>query len=169
MQVCLLLMDTQGIFDNETSQKECAAIFSLSAIMSSVQIFNIKNNIEKRDLEYMSIFAQYKSIFEKSFNKIFKFEVVFVFLSDSIRNHLSNKCQFVAIVVSHTRLAISWRAPIRLWGRQGAAEKKTWGKWICGQLRFIIQIWKKTNNSESKGMQARSRLKKRTQRIDRQL
>ena len=68
-------MDTQGIFDNDISQKECAAIFSVSAFMSSVQIFNIKNNIEKRDLEYLSIFAQYKAISEKTFNKIFKLEV----------------------------------------------------------------------------------------------
>ena len=68
-------MDTQGIFDNETSQRECAAIFSLSALMSSVQIYNLKSNIEKRDLEYLSVFAQYKKVTEKVLKKSFKFEV----------------------------------------------------------------------------------------------
>ena len=70
-------MDTQGIFDNESSQKECAAIFSVSAFMSTVQIYNIKNNIEKRDLEYLSIFSKYKTISEKAFSKIFQFEVIY--------------------------------------------------------------------------------------------
>ncbi len=74
-EVSLLLMDTQGIFDNDVSQKECSAIFSISAFMSSIQIFNIKNNIEKRDLEYLNIFAQYKKISDKAFNKIFCFKV----------------------------------------------------------------------------------------------
>ena len=60
---------------SETSQNECAAIFSLSAFMSSIQIFNIKNNIEKRDLEYLSVFAQYKSVAERILKKSFQFEV----------------------------------------------------------------------------------------------
>lgn len=68
-------MDTQGIFDNDSSQKECASIFSISAFMSTVQIFNMKNNIEKRDLEYLNIFAKYKAVSEKTFNQIFQFEV----------------------------------------------------------------------------------------------
>ncbi len=43
--------------------------------MSSIQIFNIKNNIEKRDLEYLSVFAQYKSVAERILKKSFQFEV----------------------------------------------------------------------------------------------
>ena len=75
-------MDSQGIFDNDSSQSDCAAIFSLSAFMSSVQIFNIQNNIEKTDLEHLSIFAQYKAISEKSFNEIFQFEQISFLIRD---------------------------------------------------------------------------------------
>lgn len=73
-EICVLLMDTQGTFDSETSQKECATIFSLSALMSSVQIYNIKNNIERTHLEYLNLFAQYKQIAENMLCKQFRFE-----------------------------------------------------------------------------------------------
>ena len=43
--------------------------------MSSIQIFNIKNNIEKRDLEYLSVFAQYKTVAQRILKKSFQFEV----------------------------------------------------------------------------------------------
>lgn len=50
--------------------------------MSSIQIFNIKNNIEKRDLEYLSIFAQYKSVAEKILKKSFQFEQLTFLIRD---------------------------------------------------------------------------------------
>ena len=67
------------MFDNDTSQRDCAAIFTLSALMSSIQIYNVKSNIEKRDLEYLSVFAEYKKVIEKVLKKSFKFEVTFHF------------------------------------------------------------------------------------------
>ncbi|CAF0937974.1 unnamed protein product, partial [Brachionus calyciflorus] len=73
-EISVLLMDTQGTFDNDTSHQECATIFSLSAFMSSVQIYNIKNNIEKTHLEYLNLFAQYKQITENVLCKQFRFE-----------------------------------------------------------------------------------------------
>jgi len=68
-------MDSQGQFDNFTSNKESASIFSISAFMSSVQIYNLKNNLEKTDLEYLSVFADYKNVTEKLFQKSMRFEV----------------------------------------------------------------------------------------------
>ena len=62
-------MDTQGQFDNFTSNKESASIFSISAFMSSVQIYNLKNNLEKTDLEYLSVFSEYKKVTEKLYKK----------------------------------------------------------------------------------------------------
>ncbi|RNA01582.1 atlastin-like isoform X2 [Brachionus plicatilis] len=73
-EVNLLLMDTQGTFDNETTHRECAVIFSLSAFMSSVQIYNIKNNIERTHLEYLDLFAQYKKVTENLLRREFRFE-----------------------------------------------------------------------------------------------
>ncbi len=85
-EVSLLFMDTQGIFDNDVSQNECSTIFSISAFMSTLQIFNVKNNIEKRDLEYLNIFAQFKNISDKAFNQIFRFEVSLMLFPRQIIN-----------------------------------------------------------------------------------
>ena len=68
-------MDTQGQFDNFTSNKESASIFSIAAFMSTVQIYNLKNNLEKTDLEYLSVFSEYKKVTEKLIKKSFQFEV----------------------------------------------------------------------------------------------
>ena len=76
-------MDTQGQFDNFTSNKESASIFSISAFMSTVQIYNLKNNLEKTDLEYLSVFSEYKKVTEKLIKKSYQFEV-------SQQHYLSN-------------------------------------------------------------------------------
>ena len=34
----MLLMDTQGAFDNQSTVKDCATIFALSTMVSSVQV-----------------------------------------------------------------------------------------------------------------------------------
>ena len=41
-QVAVLLMDTQGAFDNKSSVKENAVIFSLSVLLSSLQASSAK-------------------------------------------------------------------------------------------------------------------------------
>jgi atlastin len=65
-------MDTQGTFDNSTTQKECATIFSLSTFLSSILIYNIKNQIQKTDLEYLTLFTQFKQLSDKKFASSFK-------------------------------------------------------------------------------------------------
>jgi atlastin len=80
-QLAVFIMDTQGTFDTKGTPNQCASIFSLSALLSSIQIYNIKANIEKTHLEYLSLFAQYKQVVEKTLNctnnksKAFKFDV----------------------------------------------------------------------------------------------
>lgn len=37
-QVVVLLMDTQGAFDSQSTVKDCATIFALSTMISSVQV-----------------------------------------------------------------------------------------------------------------------------------
>ena len=41
-KIALLLMDTQGIFDNETPMKVTAQIFGLSTLVSSYQVPNLR-------------------------------------------------------------------------------------------------------------------------------
>ena len=37
-QVAVLLMDTQGAFDNQSTVKDCATVFALSTMVSSLQV-----------------------------------------------------------------------------------------------------------------------------------
>jgi hypothetical protein len=41
-----VLMDTQGMFDFQTSKELTAAIFGLSTLISSVQIYNLSKQIQ---------------------------------------------------------------------------------------------------------------------------
>ncbi|KAL1479456.1 hypothetical protein MTO96_051823 [Rhipicephalus appendiculatus] len=58
-EVAVLLMDTQGTFDSESTVKESVTIFSLSMMTSSVQIYNVMNNIKEDDLQHLQFFAEY--------------------------------------------------------------------------------------------------------------
>ncbi|XP_049274176.1 atlastin-1-like [Rhipicephalus sanguineus] len=58
-EVAVLLMDTQGTFDGDATTKESATIFALSMMTSSVQIYNLMNNIKEDDLQHLQFFAEY--------------------------------------------------------------------------------------------------------------
>lgn len=58
-EVAVLLMDTQGTFDCVSTMKESMRIFSLSIMTSSVQIYNVLNNIEDHHLQHLQFFAEY--------------------------------------------------------------------------------------------------------------
>ena len=40
LQLIVLLMDTQGAFDSQSTVKDCATVFALSTMLSSVQVRN---------------------------------------------------------------------------------------------------------------------------------
>ena len=46
-EVVVLLMDTQGAFDTTSTVKHCATLFALSLMVSSIQIYNLSQNIQK--------------------------------------------------------------------------------------------------------------------------
>lgn len=58
-KVCVLLMDTQGAFDSDSTVKDCATIFALSTMISSVQVFNLTSNIQEDDLQHLQLFTEY--------------------------------------------------------------------------------------------------------------
>uniref|UniRef100_A0A224Z004 Guanylate-binding protein n=1 Tax=Rhipicephalus zambeziensis TaxID=60191 RepID=A0A224Z004_9ACAR len=64
-EVAVLLMDTQGTFDCESTMKESTIIFSLSTMTSSVQIYNLMNNIKEDDLQHLQFFAEYGRLAQK--------------------------------------------------------------------------------------------------------
>ncbi|KAH9384684.1 hypothetical protein HPB48_026694 [Haemaphysalis longicornis] len=58
-QVAVVLMDTQGTFDTETTFEDVTTIFALSALTSSVQVYNLMSNIREDDLEHLQYFIEY--------------------------------------------------------------------------------------------------------------
>ena len=52
-KIAILLMDTQGLFDHKSSPTENARIFSLSTLMSSMQIYNLTGHIHENELQYL--------------------------------------------------------------------------------------------------------------------
>jgi len=58
-QVVVLLMDTQGAFDSQSTVKDCATVFALSTMISSVQVYNLSQNIQEDDLQHLQLFTEY--------------------------------------------------------------------------------------------------------------
>uniref|UniRef100_L7LY69 Putative atlastin-2 n=1 Tax=Rhipicephalus pulchellus TaxID=72859 RepID=L7LY69_RHIPC len=85
-EVAVLLMDTQGTFDCESTMKESTMIFSLSMMTSSVQIYNIMNNIKEDDLQHLQFFAEYGRLAQKD-NKTRAFQKLLFLVRDWMWAH----------------------------------------------------------------------------------
>lgn len=57
--VAVVLMDTQGAFDSNATVRDCATIFALSAMLSSVLVYNLTSNIQEDDLQHLQLFTEY--------------------------------------------------------------------------------------------------------------
>lgn len=74
-KVAIILMDTQGIFDNKSSLKDCISIFAISMLLSSVQCFNVMRQVQEDDLMNLELFTKYaqlakEDLIEKPFQKL---------------------------------------------------------------------------------------------------
>ncbi|XP_033216040.1 atlastin isoform X2 [Belonocnema kinseyi] len=58
-KVAIILMDTQGTFDSQSTVRDCATVFALSTMLSSVQIYNLSQNIQEDDLQHLQLFTEY--------------------------------------------------------------------------------------------------------------
>ncbi|XP_049511601.1 atlastin-3-like isoform X5 [Dermacentor silvarum] len=58
-ELAVLLMDTQGTFDCISSNEIHRSIFALSAMISSVLIYNLSQNIHENDLQHLQDFIEY--------------------------------------------------------------------------------------------------------------
>jgi len=58
-----LLIDTQGTFDNESTEKENKILFSLSTVISSIQIYNVTRELSKDKFEHLELFSTYANFF----------------------------------------------------------------------------------------------------------
>jgi atlastin len=58
-KVAVLLMDTQGMFDSETSQLLTTCIFGLSTLLCSYQIYNLVKQVQEDNLQHLALFTEY--------------------------------------------------------------------------------------------------------------
>jgi len=57
--IAVLLVDSQGMFDNETTMSLTASIFGLSTLLSSYQIYNVEKRIQEDNLQQLALFSEY--------------------------------------------------------------------------------------------------------------
>jgi len=80
--VVVLLMDTQGSFDNSGTFKDCVSVFALSVLVSSLQIYNLRGNIDSSDLEHLSYFAKYGALAMENQEKLKPFQSLLFLIRD---------------------------------------------------------------------------------------
>jgi len=61
-QLAIFLIDTQGLFDNETSPTENSKIFALGSLISSLQIFNLFSMVQEDQLQYLQFATEYAKL-----------------------------------------------------------------------------------------------------------
>lgn len=66
--MAIVLMDTQGIFDQELNQAMTIALISLSTIVSSYQIYNLDKRIQEDHLCNMAYFSAYSDLVSNTNN-----------------------------------------------------------------------------------------------------
>lgn len=68
-EVAVFLMDTQGSFDTSSTVKDSASLFALSLMTSSMQIYNLSQNIQEDDLQNLHLFSDYGRLALESTSK----------------------------------------------------------------------------------------------------
>eukprot|EP00038_Savillea_parva_P026021 m.50836 g.50836 ORF g.50836 m.50836 type:complete len:547 (+) comp7266_c0_seq1:81-1721(+) len=58
-KVAVLLVDTQGTFDNHMKQEMNAIIFALNSLISSIQVYNVTKRISEDVLQNMHLFTRF--------------------------------------------------------------------------------------------------------------
>jgi atlastin len=58
-RVATLLVDTQGMFDHETTMNLTASIFGFSTLFSSYLIYNVDKRIQEDHLQQLALFSEY--------------------------------------------------------------------------------------------------------------
>lgn len=72
-KVAIVLLDTQGIFDNRTGMKEVVAIFAVSMMLASVQCYNVMHLIEEDDFQHLELFTEFgRLVLQQSDEKPFQ-------------------------------------------------------------------------------------------------
>jgi atlastin len=60
--VAIIIMETRGDFDSEIAARDCATVFTLTTLLSSVQLYTLSRNIQQRDLQQLQLITEYGRI-----------------------------------------------------------------------------------------------------------
>lgn len=63
-KICVLLMDTQGMFDGLTTQMLTTSIFGLTTLLSSYQIYNIEKRLQEDHLQHLALFSEFGLVYD---------------------------------------------------------------------------------------------------------
>ncbi|CAG9808589.1 unnamed protein product [Chironomus riparius] len=58
-KIAIIVMDTQGLYDKETTLHNNSRIFSLGTLICSIQVLNIANRIQEDHLQYLQFATEY--------------------------------------------------------------------------------------------------------------
>jgi len=76
-KLAIILIDTQGLFDNETSSSDNSRIFALGTLISSLQILNLFSMIQEDHLQYLQFateFAKFVARDDRNVNLVQPFQ-----------------------------------------------------------------------------------------------
>lgn len=64
-KVAVIVLDTQGAFGLQTTVHDTTTIFAISSLLSSVQCFNLFNDVKEDDLMHLQLFTSYAHLAAK--------------------------------------------------------------------------------------------------------
>jgi atlastin len=79
-KLAILVVDTQGLFDNETSTEDNSKIFSLTTMLSSIEILNLHGLVQEDHLQYMQFATEYAKYTTNNIQQTYKPFQSFMFL-----------------------------------------------------------------------------------------
>lgn len=81
-KLAIYLMDTQGLFDHKSSPTDNSRIFSLSTMISSMQILNLLNLIQENQLQYLQFATEYARYAQASDDEKIPFQNLMILIRD---------------------------------------------------------------------------------------
>ena len=65
-KIAIIIIDTQGLFDNETTTTNNSRIFALGTLISSIQVLNLSNVIQEDQLQYLQFATEFAKFASKN-------------------------------------------------------------------------------------------------------
>jgi atlastin len=97
-KIAIVIIDTQGLFDNETTTTNNSRIFALGTLISSIQVLNLSGVIQEDQLQYLQFATEFARFASK--NTQSNAEKSFQNLMFLIRDWVSSEIR-EAIMTSH--------------------------------------------------------------------